>query len=224
MPIPFLSTPDKALMSTTQELIPVIDVKDGVVIYKNGGAALIMESTSLNFGLLSEREQQAVIASYAGLLNSFNFPVQIVVRSQRKDISSYMKFLKEAESKISNQKLLGLVEDYKNFIKEAIKKRNVLSKLFYIVVPFTPYELGVTKSIAATFTPVKGQKTLPFTKSYVMRKARIGLYPKRDHLIRQAQRLGIKLKPLNDEELITLFYNTYNQQPPVKAEETLENY
>jgi len=219
MAIPFLSTPDRALMSTTQELIPVIDVADGVVIYKNGGAALIMESTSLNFGLLSEREQQGVIASYAGLLNSFNFPVQIVVRSQRKDITNYMKYLHAAENKISNEKLLALMKDYKNFIKEAIQKRNVLSKLFYIIIPFTPYELGVTKSVAVTFSPGKGEKTLPFVRSYVIRKARVALYPKRDHLIRQAQRLGVRLKPLSNEELITLFYDIYNQDPPVKEDQ-----
>jgi hypothetical protein len=218
MAIPFLSTPDRALMSTTQELIPVIDVADGVVIYKNGGAALIMESTSLNFGLLSEREQQGVIASYAGLLNSFNFPVQIVVRSQRKDITNYMRYLDAAKNKISNEKLLALMKDYKNFIKEAIQKRNVLSKLFYIIIPFTPYELGVTKSVAVTFSPGKGEKTLPFARNYVVRKARVALYPKRDHLIRQAQRLGVRLKPLGNEELITLFYDIYNQDPPVKEE------
>ena len=130
MTIPFLSTPDKALTSTTQDLIPIADIVDGVVIYKNGGAALIMESTSLNFGLLSEREQNAVIASYAGLLNSFNFPTQIIVRTQKKDISRYMEFLTEAEKKIKNPKLFSVMEDYKMFILDAIKKKNVLSKKF----------------------------------------------------------------------------------------------
>jgi len=118
MRIPLLSTPDKALSSSTQDLLPIADIVDGVVIYENGGAALVMESTSLNFGLLSETEQRAVIASYAGLLNSFNFAVQIVVRSQKKDISSYMDFLVEAGKRIKNQKLLGLMEDYKKFIQD----------------------------------------------------------------------------------------------------------
>ena len=157
MKIPFLKTPDKPLVSTTQNLIPVADIIDGVVIYKNGGAAQIMESTSLNFGLLSEVEQEAVIASYAGLLNSFNFSVQIVVRTQKKDISSYMDFLASVEKNITNPKLQSIMIDYKQFVIEAIKKKNVLSKKFYIVIPFTPYELGVGKSVASTLTP----KTLP---------------------------------------------------------------
>ena len=217
MKIPFISTPDIEIKSTTQELIPVADIVDGIVIYKNGGAAQIMESSSLNFGLLSEREQDAVIASYAGLLNSFNFPVQIVVRSQKKDISIYMNFLDEAKAKIKNQKLVSIMEDYKNFISEAIKKKNVLSKKFFIVIPFTPLELGISKSVSSSFKSSKNA-TLSFPKSYVVRKAKIALFPKRDHLIRQAGRLNVKFKPLNNEELLRLFYNVYNPELPVKEQ------
>lgn len=216
MKIPYLSTPDAALSATSQEFLPLADIVDGIVLYKNGGAALVMESTSLNFGLLSEREQDAVVASYSGLLNSFNFPVQIVVRSQRKDITNYMDFLAQAEKKITNPKLASIMKSYQRFILDAIKKKNVLSKKFYIVIPFTPYELGIAKSLATTLSPFKKGGSLPFPKSYVQRKAKIALYPKRDHLIRQAGRLGIKLKPLSNEELIRLFYNTYNPEPPIK--------
>lgn len=219
MAIPFLSTPDKALSATTQELIPVADIVDGVVLYKTGGASLIMESTSLNFGLLSEKEQQAVIASYAGILNSFNFPVQIVVRTQKKDISSYIDFLDKAQEKITNQKLIAIMQDYKSFIQEAIQKKNVLTKKFYIVIPFTQYELGIAKSVATTLKPSKKAAPLPYPKSYVLRKAKISLFPKRDHLIRQAGRLGIKFKQLNSNELIELFYNVFNPEPPIKERE-----
>lgn len=216
MKIPYLSTPDTPLTATTQEFLPIADIVDGIVLYRSGGAALVMESTSLNFGLLSQREQEAVIASYAGLLNSFNFPVQIVVRSQKKDISSYMEYLVEAERKVTNPKLTSIMNSYKAFILDAIKKKNVLSKKFYVVVPFSPYELGVVKSFTTSFLPTKKNAPLPFPKSYVIRKAKIALFPKRDHLIRQAGRLGLKLTPLNSDELIRLFYNTYNPEPPIK--------
>ncbi len=220
MGIPFISIPDKPITATTQELLPLVDIVDGIVIYNNGGASQIMESTSLNFGLLSEREQEAVIASYAGMLNSFNFPVQIVVRSQKKDISRYMDFLEEAEGKVKVPKLATIMADYKNFVNEAIKKKNVLSKKFYIIIPFSPYELGLTKSVAVSFNPNK-HTTLPFPKSYVVRKAKISLYPKRDHVIRQAGRLQIKIKPLSDTEITYLFYNIFNPEAPIKEKENL---
>lgn len=214
--IPYLSVPDKPIVASTQELLPVADIVDGVVVYRTGGASLIMESTSLNFGLLSEREQQAVIASYAGLLNSFKFPVQIMVRSQKKDISKYMAFLDGARDKIKIEKLRSVMEDYQQFVIDAVKKKNVLSKNFYLVIPFTPFELGIGKSIRASIRPDTTKTTLPFPKSYVIRKAKTALYPKRDHLVRQANRLQLKLRPLNDEELIKLFFDYYNPEPPVK--------
>lgn len=214
MAIPFLSTPDKPLTQSTQALLPVADIVDDLVIYKNGGAAVVLESTSLNFGLLSEREQESVIASYAGLLNSLNFSVQILVSSQKKDISEYMTFLDVAAAKIQNPKLSAIMRDYKDFIDDAIKKKNVLSKRFYIAIPFSPLELGVAKSFVSNIKP--GSGPLPYPKSYVIRKAKIALYPKRDHFLRQAGRLAIRVKQLGNEDMIRLFYSIYNPQTPVR--------
>lgn len=214
--IPLLSTPDKPLSNSTQNMLPIADITEDLVIFKNGGAALIMESTSLNFGLLSGREQEAVIAAYAGLLNSFSFPVEVMVRSQKKDITKYIKQLEKSEKDITNPKLKIIMTDYKQFIVEAIKKKNVLSKKFFIVVPFTSYELGVAKSFVSAINPAAGNKPLPYPKSYVIRKAKITLLPKRDHLMRQMGRLGIVLKHLKDADLVELLYDTYNPEPPVK--------
>jgi len=217
--IPILNIPDTPIKSTTQDFIPVADIKDNLVIFKDGGVALIMETTSLNFSLLSEKEQQAVIVSYAALLNSLSFPIQIIVKSERKDISSYMTYLDEQTKKLTNDKLIPLVENYKAFINESIKKKNVLGKRFFLVVPFSPLELGVAKTFASA-TKMKGP--LPYTKSYVLKKAKVTLMPKKTHLIRQMNRLGMKLRQLNNNELIELVYNTYNPvPPPIKKEKEI---
>ena len=214
--IPFINIPDKPLTSTTQDFVPVADITNDIVIYKDGGAALIMESSSLNFGLLSEKEQEAVIAAYAAMINSLTFSVQIVVLTQKKDISSYLNFLDEQSKKITQPLLAKLMQDYKNFITESVKKKNVLGKRFFVVLYLSPLELGVAKSIAAV-TKLSGP--LPFTKSYVIKKAKIALYPRRDHLVRQAGRLGIKFKQLTTPDLINLFYSIYNpEKPAVKKE------
>ncbi len=216
MHIPFLSIPDVALTNSAQNFIPISSIEEGLVLYKSGGAGLVMEASSLNFTLLSEKEQEAVIFAYAGLLNSLNFPIQIVVRSMQKDITRYMNYLIEAEKKLEKPKLAKVLADHRKFITEAIKRKNVLSKNFYIVILFTPYELGITKSLQTSFSPNKSE-TLPFPKSYVLRKAKTALYPKRNHLIRQAGRLGIRLTPLTTEELVKLFYTIYNPDPPTKG-------
>jgi hypothetical protein len=221
--IPFLSIPDKPLMATTQEHLPIADITNDIVVYKDGGAALVMESTSLNFGLLSEREQSAVIAAYAAMINSLTFSVQIVVLTQRKDISTYLNFLDEQAAKITQPILSKLMQEYKGFILDSVKKKNVLGKKFFVVLYLSPLELGVGKSVAS-LTKLKGP--LPFTKSYVIKKAKIVIYPRRDHLIRQAGRLGIKFKQLGTADLINLYHSVYNPEPPAVKKEpevTLEH-
>lgn len=209
--IPIFGIPDIPLEEASQKAVPVVDIIDDIVLFVDGGACVVLESTSLNFGLLSEKEQEAVIAAYAALLNSFTFSVQILVRSQLKDISSYINYLTEAQGKITNPKLFSLMENYKSFISETIKKKNVLSKKFYIVVPFAALELGITKSFMS-LTKRKGP--LPFTKEDVIKKAKTVLLPKKDHLVRQAGRLGIKLTQVKTSQLIDLYYDVFNPVAP----------
>jgi hypothetical protein len=219
MKIPILSTPDKPLTASSQEFLPIADITDDIVLYRDGGAALVMESTSLNFSLLSDKEQEAVIAAYAALINSLSFAVQIVVRTKRKDITSYINYIDENAQKIRNPKLAQLMQGYKSFIMESVKKKNVLGKNFYVVIPFSQLELGVTKAL---FSSTRRKGPLPFPKSYVVKKAKVVLYPRRDHLIRQTGRLGIRLKQLTTNELIELFYSIFNPAIPfVKKEETI---
>lgn len=214
--IPYISVPDKPIVATTQEHLPISDITNDIVLYKDGGAALLMESTSLNFGLLSEKEQAAVIAAYAAMINSLSFSVQIVVRTQRKDISSYIRFLDGKAQHLTHPLLQKLMAEYKQFILDSVKKKNVLGKRFFVVLYLSPLELGVAKSVGAI---TKRGGPLPFPKSYVIKKAKITLYPRRDHLIRQAGRLGIKFKQLTTPDLIDLYHAIYNpEHPAVKKE------
>lgn len=210
--VPFLSIPDVALTASSQTHLPISDICEDVVLFKDGGAAVVMESTSLNFSLLSEKEQEAVIAAYAALLNSLSFSIQFMVRSQKKDISNYMNYLDESAKKIANPGLYRLMQSYRKFILESVKKKNVLGKKFFVVLPFSPLELGVTKSVLSI---TKGKGPLPYPKSYVIKKAKVILYPRRDHLIRQMGRLSIKLRQLSTNDLVSLYHDIYN---PVRPE------
>jgi len=214
--IPYISMPDKPIIATTQEHLPIADITNDIVIYRDGGAALVMESTSLNFGLLSEKEQAAVIAAYAAMINSLTFSVQIVVLTRRKDITSYLSFLAEQAKNLKHPLLIKLMQEYTGFITDSVKKKNVLGKRFLIVLYLSPLELGVGKSVKAA---AKGAGPLPYTKSYVIKKAKIVLYPRRDHLIRQAGRLGIKFRQFVTSELIDLYYSVYNPDPPAVKKE-----
>jgi hypothetical protein len=198
-----------AIRASTQEHLEIEDIKENIVILKDGSCCLVLATTAINFGLLSEKEQEATIYAYAGLLNSLNFTVQIVVRSVRKDISAYLSLLEERQNKETRKLIKNQIAKYYQFIQEIVQKNNVLDKKFYLVVPMTALEIGVAKSLRKTALRQKG---LPFDKNYILQQAKINLYPKKDHLLRQLARLGLKSHQLESQELIRLFFDTYNPE------------
>jgi hypothetical protein len=206
-----------AIRGTTQDHLPIEDVIDDLVLLKSGECAAIMQVSSVNFDLLSEREQQAMVFAYGGILNSLNFPIQIVIYSNTKDVSFYLANLKIAEEKQNNSLLRSRIESYRKFIEETVKKNDVLSKAFYVVVPFSILELGMKSapsSIAGAFKlPMGNNKvtSLPFEKNYIIDKAKASLKPKKDHIIRLFARLGLEAKALNTKEIIELLYKIYNE-------------
>lgn len=197
------------IQSTTQHHLLIADVVDDLVLTKEGGAALILRSSALNFSLLSQREQEAMTFAYAALLNSLSFPIQIFVRSQRKDVSDYLDFLAKQETKQENEKLRGLMSSYREFVINMVKKKNVLEKEFFIVIPFSPFEMGISARGVLGLVSLKSRRSVPFPKEYVVKKAKTALYPRRDHLMRQVGRLGLKLKQLTTEEILQLFSKIY---------------
>jgi hypothetical protein len=137
---------NSAISGTTQEFTEITDIRNDLVIMKDSSAVLVIRVSAVNFGLLSEREQEAIIYAYAGFLNSLNFSVQIVIRSQKKDISSYVAKLEAEKQKQSNPLLSAQIDTYKNFILQTVKENKVLDKKFYIVIPFSSLELGISHS------------------------------------------------------------------------------
>ena len=207
-----------AIKGTTQEHLPIEDIRDDLVILKDGSCVMILETSSVNFDLLSEKEQEAMIYAYAALLNSLTFPIQILIRSALKDVSNYLRRLKTQEAKIQDPLLRKQIVSYRKFVEEVVKKNNVLAKSFYVVVPFFAVELGVQAAAKSTLPLpfslfAKGNSPgLPMAKEKIIEKAKAALEPKKEHLIRLFGRLGLSIKQLTTKELIKLFYQIYNQE------------
>ncbi len=195
------------IRASTQEFTEIEDIKDNLVITVDGSCVLIVETTAVNFGLLSEKEQEALIYAYSGFLNSLSFPIQIYLRSKHKDITGYLKKLELAESQQTNPVLAGRIRRYREFVATTVKERNVLDKKFYLVIPFSVIELGPTN-----VKTLMGKKNLPYPKDYIIGRAKTVLMPKRDHVLRQLNRLGLKGQQLSTQKLIELFHDIYNQE------------
>lgn len=193
--------------ASTQQFTFIEDITDDLVILINGGAALIIETSAVNFELLSEEEQEAIIYSYNSFLNSLSFPIQILVISRQMDISGYLDYISKQKEKLKNTRFKTHLDKYHQFILSIVKENKVLEKKFYFVIPFSPLEMGVK----AGFSLFSGKKTgLPFPKNYIINRAKTALIPKRDHLLRQLNRLGLKGVHLNTAQLIELFYEIFN--------------
>lgn len=196
------------ILSSTQQHLDIYDIDQGLIILKNGGARLVLSCTAVNFDLLSEVEQDAIIAAYSGLLNSLSFPIQVIVRSKKMDISFYLDQLKAVEKEQTNRFLKRRIASYRSYVEQLISKGEVLDKSFYVIIPYQ--EMLLTSPENPLKKLFSGRKKVAFNKSAVLKKAKIQLEPKKEHLIKQFNKIGIKAKQLNTQELIELFYDIYN--------------
>lgn len=189
--------------NTAQAFTEIQDILDNVVLLRGGNASLVIQVQASNFSLLSQEEQSAKIAAYASFLNSLSFPIQILIRNKKIDISSYIRLLNhELESTKTlhptltpeqNKLLMDHISKYRDFVQELVKTNTVLDKQFYIVIPFSYLEKGVAmpKDFAAA--------------------AKTALNAKADAVLSQLNRLSLRAQKLEKEELIKLFYDAYNQ-------------
>lgn len=182
-------------MDTTQQHVPIKDIQGDILLLKKGGGALVLQVSAVNFGLLSDREQIAIISSFAQMLNSLNYSIQIVIHSERLNISSYLNLLDKAQKAQSNTLLSKMMVQYKQFIQTTVKENEVLDKKFYVVIPLFKLELGLISS-----------------KEVLEQKIKTVLLPRRDQVIRQLQRVGLKTTQVTSLALLELFYNIYNGQ------------
>lgn len=191
-------------MATTQEDIPIQEIRDDVLIMKNGDMVVVLETSAVNFGLLSANEQYAIIAAFAGMLNSLSFMIQICIRSKRLDITDYLKLLDEAYKKQTNPLLGQMMLRYRVFIERTVRENEVLDKQFFIVIPISYLEVSFTRNTDANF-----------------KKGLTLLIPRRDHIIRQLSRIGLKANQLDHKKLVELFHDIYNFDPkkPISMQE-----
>ncbi len=183
-------------MSATQDNLSISDISEGIIVLKDGGGAIILQTSAVNFGLLSEREQLAIIEAFAQMLNSLSFSIQIMIHSERLNISSYLNLLFRARNSQTNPLLAQMMTNYIEFIQATVKENDVLDKKFYIVIPLYALELGITPS-----------------KESLQQKIKTILLPRRDQVVRQLKRIGLKTIQLTEKELISLFYDLYNGLP-----------
>jgi hypothetical protein len=201
------------IKATTQEHLDIEDIRDDLVVLKSGEVVAIISTTAVNFALLSEIEQDALIAAFSMLLNSLTYPIQIVIRSKRVDISNYLTKIAKIEQNLTDPLLKKQAQAYRKFVQEIIKVNNVLDKKFYVAIPSggAQYqELGSSPFdwLGRLFGSHKKRVAVDIDQA--LKRARPEIGPKIEHIIGEFGRLGIKAKQLTTQEIVELYFEIYN--------------
>ncbi len=198
--------------ASTQEHLGIKDVRDDLIITSRGSVAMVIQTSSINFDLLAEYEQDNKIYAFAGLLNSLNFRIQILIRTKRIDISNYIDYLKtNKDQKEMSEGLREQLGIYTNFVQKLIVQNDVLDKTFYIVVPYSPgAPIPGANILDAKKNKEEEERAKQMKSDQLLEKAKIFLYPKRDHILKQLGRMGLFGHQLTTKELLSEFYTIYN--------------
>jgi len=195
----------------TQRYLDINEIKEDVVIMKDGTLRAVLIVASINFALKSEDEQNAIIAAYVQFLNSLEFPLQIVIQSRKLNIDNYIERLKESEKNQTNELLRIQIADYRNFVQELVTLGQIMQKSFFVVVPYNPLsdkQKGFFNRLSEAFTPAIFVKLAEER----FRQRRGDLMTRVEHIIGNLNSMGLKAVPLDTQSLIELYYRVYNPE------------
>lgn len=200
--------------NSTQSTLQLSEVRDNMVVMIDGSLRAVIACHSINFDLMSERERSGVEYSYQQFLNSLNFPVQILIRSQRIDIGPYLDKLIAGRRTQDNMLLGVLMDDYINFIDSLAQQANIMEKTFYVVVPYFPngdaanlIEQG-KGFFGKLFAKPKNTVTRIDTATY--QKAKDEINNRVNSVIAGMSQIGVQSVQLNTKSLGELYYSFYN--------------
>ncbi len=196
---------------STQQYLSIAEIKDDVVVMRDGTLRAVLLVSSINFALKSEDEQNAVIDAYARFLNNIGFTLQIVIQSRELNIDSYLQYLKEREKTQVNKLLKVQTADYIEYIQELVSIGKIMNKRFFIVVPYNP----ITDKHKSFFSQL-GESLKPATvirlKDKAFRNYQEMLQRRVDSVVGGLESLGVSVARLDTQSLIELYYKTYNPE------------
>lgn len=199
---------------STQKYLDVAEIRDDIIIMKDGTLRSILLVSSLNFALKSEDEQNAIISSYVGFLNNLEYPLQITIQSREFKIDNYLADLEKRRKEQTNELLRIQTAEYLSYIKELISLGKIMNKKFYVTVTYNPLsnkQKGFFSRLAETFKPA----TLIRLKEEKFQRRRDALVARTENIAGGLQSMGLKSVTFDTQGIIELLYNTYNPETSI---------
>ena len=200
----------RASKKSTQEFVPISEVRDGVVVLKDGGLRAILLASSLNFALKSEDEQTAFIIQFQNFLNSLDFSVQIFIQSRMLDIRPYVATLETAYKGQLDDLMRIQIREYIEFVKSFTEAANIMTKNFFVAVPYSPAAVQISKGSRSSFLPWNKNKggSEELNKTF---EEQVTQLEQRVAIVQQGLiRTGVRTVQLGTEEAIELLYKMFN--------------
>jgi type IV secretory pathway VirB4 component len=193
----------------TQQFVPIERVRDGIVVLKNGELRAVLITSSLNLSLKSEDEQQAILLQFQNLLNSLDFPVEFFVQSRRLNIKPYLDLLQARSGEVKEDLLKIQIHEYIGFISKFAEESNIMTKHFFIVVPYMPAiaNAGTQANKLLSFGlggASAGEGQGSFEASRIQLEQRVAT------VMQGLSRFGLRAQKLGTEEVVELFYKLFN--------------
>ncbi|MCE9541770.1 hypothetical protein K8R03_04425 [Candidatus Kaiserbacteria bacterium] len=209
MPLQETTSSPRSNKKSTQEFVPISEVRNGVVIMKDGSLRAILLASSINFALKSEDEQTAFIVQFQNFLNSLDFSVQIFVQSRMLDIRPYIATLEAAYKEQLDDLMRIQIREYIEFIKSFTEAANIMTKNFFLVVPYS--QPALTKTGGALSMLQFGKKNTSSSDSNKSFEEQVSQLEQRISIVQQGLvRTGVRTVQLGTEEAIELLYKMFN--------------
>ena len=201
----------KQKVQSTSRYLDIQEIKDDVVVLRDGGMRAVLLVSSINFALKGDDEQNAIISAYVGFLNTLAYPLQIVIQSRNLNIDGYLEKLKKLEHNQTNQLLRMQIADYQAFLKELLDLGKIMTKKFYVTVPYSGSIKEKKKFIEQAMDSFSPARLIRLSrKSFINYKEE--LMKRVETVVSGLSGIGLKSQLLDTQSLIELYYSVYNPE------------
>lgn len=197
------------ISASTQKYLDISEIKEDTVIMKDGSLRSILMVSSVNFALKSEDEQNGLVGGYVSFLNNLDFSLQIVVQSRDLNINVYLDRIKKKQKEQTNELLRMQMEEYVQYVKELVSLGKIMSKKFFIIIPYSPSSSQKRGFFSSMFDILKPAVFIRL-KEERFQKHRRELNRRIERVVGGLSSMGLNSVQLDTQSAIELFYNTYN--------------
>lgn len=199
---------------STQLFLNIAEIKDNVVVLKNGGLRAVLKTSSINFNLKSEEEQNSIIYAYQNFLNSLDFPIQILIQSKKLNIDKYIDNVKETANKHDSELLKTQTLEYADYVEKLIEYADIMEKNFYVIIPYNPFRIQNKNMLSKFMQNISSQDSIDNIKRRHHEFNELNKHlSERVNITRNGlEACNLRIAQLNTIQLIELFYKTYNSE------------